>query len=130
MAKTTLVGSRSATSDIDEGRRFLELLSEAKIKVQAALWQWSEPSGEWQFLIVTPLVEKLGLKEAYRRLDDILSTAANRPAIDLLNVYLMTPGARLYKSLRRELRNVHDRQVNKRPVGDHFLDEAFIYFVK
>ena len=88
MAKTTLVGSRSATSDIDEGRRFLELLSEAKIKVQAALWQWSESSGEWQFLIVTPLVEKLGLKEAYRRLDDILSTTENRPAIDLLNVYL------------------------------------------
>jgi hypothetical protein len=130
MAKTTLVGSRSAASDIDEGRRFLEMLSEAKIKVQAALWQWNEPSGEWQFLIVTPLVEKLGLKEAYRRLDDILSTAENRPAIDLLNVYLMTPRARLYRSLRRELRNVHDRQVSKRPVGDHLIEKGFIYFVK
>jgi hypothetical protein len=68
MAKTTLVGY--ATSDTGEGRKFLELLSEAKIKVQSALWQWSESSDEWQFLIVTPLVEELGLKEAYRRLDD------------------------------------------------------------
>ena len=125
MAKTALVGP-----DIDDGRRFLDLLSEAGIKVQAALWQWSELSDEWQFLIVTPLVQKLGLKEAYRRLDDILSTAENRPAVDLLNVSLMTPEARFYKSLRRDLRSVHDRRVSKRPVGDHFLEEAFIYFVK
>jgi len=128
MAKTTVVGWD--TPDIEEGRRFLELLGEAGIKVQAALWQWSELSSEWQFRIVTPLVENLGLKEAYRRLDDILSTTENRSAIDLLNVYLVTPGARFYKSLRRELRHVHDCQVNNRPVGDQFLDEAFIYFVK
>jgi len=36
MAKTTLVGWDSP--DIEEGRRFLELLGEAGIKVQAALW--------------------------------------------------------------------------------------------
>jgi hypothetical protein len=127
MAKTTLVGSKSAISDIDEGRRFLELLSDAKIKVHAALWQWSELSSEWQFPIVTPSVEELGLKGTYRRLDKILSTAENRPAVDLLNVSLMTPEARFYKSLRRELR---DRRVTKRPVGDHVIEKGFIYFVK
>jgi hypothetical protein len=130
MAKTALVGP-----DIQEGRRFLDLLSEAGIKVQAAMWQWSELSDEWRFLIVTPLVQELGLKEAYRRLDDTLSAAEklaaeNRPAVDLLNVSLMTPTARFYKSLRRELRNVHDRQVSKRAVGDHIIEDGFIYFVK
>lgn len=88
---------------------------------------------EWQFLIVTRSVEELGLKGTYRRLDDILSTAEkakNRPAVDLLNVSLMTPEARFYKSLHRELRNVHDRQVSKRPVGDHVIEKGFIYFVK
>jgi hypothetical protein len=130
MAKTTLVGSKSAISDIDEGRRFLELLSDAKIKVHAALWQWSELSSERQFPIVTPSVEELGLKGTYRRLDKILSTAENRPAVDLLNVSLMTPEARFYKSLRRELRSVRDRRVTKRPVGDHVIEKGFIYFVK
>jgi hypothetical protein len=131
MAKTTVVSWD--TPAIEEGRRFLELLSEAGIRVQAALWQWSELSEEWQFLIVTPSVEELGLKGTYRRLDDILSTAEkakNRPAVDLLNVSLMTPEARFYKSLRRELRNVHDRQVSKRPVGDHVIEKGFIYFVR
>jgi len=42
----------------------------------------------------------------------------------------MTPEARFYKSLRRELRNVHDRQVGKRPIGDHVIEKGFIYFVK
>jgi hypothetical protein len=128
MAKTTVVGW--ATPDIEEGRRFLELLGEAGIKVQAALWQWSELSSEWQFLLVTPSVEELGLKGTYRRLDKILSTAENRPAVDLLNVSLMTPESRFYKSLRRELRSIHDRRVSKRPVGDHVIEKGFIYFVK
>jgi hypothetical protein len=131
MAKTTVVGWD--TPAIDEGRRFLELLSESGIRVQAALWQWSEPSDEWQFLIVTPSVEELGLKGTYRRLNEILSTAEkakNRPAVDLLNVSLMTPEARFYKSLRRELRSVHDRQMSKRPVGDHIIEKGYIYFVE
>ncbi len=116
--------------DIEEGDRFLELLSNAGVQVNAALWQRDELLGRWSLVIVTPLVEKLGVKGTYRRLDEILSKAPKRPRIDLLNVSVFTPEAWFYKSLHRELRNARNLPVTRRPVGDHIVEDGFIYFVK
>jgi len=88
MDKRALVGP-----DIEEGRRFLDLLSNAGVQVDAALWQRDELLGRWSLLIVTPLVENLGEKETYRRLDKILSKAPQRPTVDLLNVSVFTPSS-------------------------------------
>jgi len=125
MDKNALVGP-----DIEEGRRFLDLLSEAGVPVNAALWQRDELLGRWDLVIVTPLVEKLGVKGTYRRLDEILSKAPQNSKVDLLNVSVFTPEAWFYKSLHRELRNVRDLPVTGRPVGDHVIEDGFIYFVK
>lgn len=124
MDKTALVGP-----DIEEGRRFLDLLGKAEIPMNAALWQRDEAFGRWSLIIVTPLVEHLGARETYRRLDQILSKVPDGSPIDLLNVSAMTPDAWFSKSLHRELRNVRDRAVAGLPVGDHIVD-GFIYFVK
>jgi hypothetical protein len=125
MDKTALVGP-----DIEEGRTFLELLSRAGVKVNAALWERDEVFGRWSLLIVTPLVEELGVKDTYRKLDEILSKAPQRLALDLLDVSVFTPKAWFYKSLHRELRHARDLQVTKRPVGDHVVGDGFIYFVE
>lgn len=125
MDKTALV-----VPDIEEGRRFLEVLKKARFPLQAALWQRDETSGQWSLLIVTPLVEELGVRGTYRRLEDILSKAPQRPKVDLLNVSVFTPEARFYRSLHRELRKARDLFLTKRPVGDHIVEDGFIYFVK
>ena len=125
MDKTALVGP-----DLEEGRRFLELLRTAGVPVNAALWQRDELLGRWSLDIVTPSVEELGVKGTYRRLDAILSKAAERPDVDLLNVSVLTPEAWFYKSLRRELRHVRDLPVTRRPVGGHVVEDGFIYFVE
>ena len=119
--------------DIEEGRRFLELLSKDGVQVDAAVWQKDEKDelgGRWRLLIVTPLVEELGVKKTYRRLDQILSRAPQRLTVDLLDVSVFTPESWFYKSLRRELRHARDLPITRRPVGDHFVDDGFIYFVK
>lgn len=116
--------------DVDEGRKFLDLLKDAGIPVKAALWQKSEVLGKWELCIVTPLVEELGVRGTYDRLDRILSKTPQRPAVNLLNVTVLTPKAWFYKSLRRVLRNTRDQFVTKQPVGDQLLHESFIYFVK
>lgn len=124
MDKTALVGL-----DIDEGRRFLDLLRQSGIPVSAALWQKEEIPGEWRLLLVTPIVDELGPRRAYRKLDQVLSQSAEQPAINLLDVSLFTPSASFAKSLRRVFKKVRNRHVARHPVGDHFLEEGFIYFV-
>ena len=122
MDKTILVGP-----DIEEGRKFLDLLKNAGVRVDAALWQRDE-FGRWSFVIVTPLVDTLGLRETYRRLDEILK--GQHLNVDLLNVSLFTPSSSFYKSLHRELPHVKNLAVSKRPVGGHVVEDGFIYFVK
>lgn len=125
MDKTTLVGP-----DIEEGRRFLELLNSEGVGVDAALWQKDEWMGRWDLTIVTPLVKEVGVRATYSRLDEILSKASDRPAVDLLNVRVMTPDAHFFKSLRRELRQARNMAISRQPVGDHIVEVGFIYFVK
>lgn len=125
MDKTALVGP-----DIDQGRRFLELLAEATVPVKAALWQASELSEGWNLTIVTPLVMERGLKEAYRRFVEILAGAPDDSRIDLDHVSLLAPDSRLYRSLRREMRDVRSLPISKQRIGGQFVDQAYIYFVK
>lgn len=125
MDKTVLVGP-----DIEEGRKLLDLLHAKEVRVNAALWQRDEVFGRWSLVIVTPLVDTLGLRETYRRLVEILAEAPQPPKIDLLNVSLFTPKASFYKSLHRELRRAKNLAVSKQPVGDQYVEEGFIYFVK
>ena len=124
MDKTALVGP-----DIEEGRRFLDLLKADGVRIDAALWQRDEVFGRWSLVIVTPLVDTLGLRETYRRLDKIKSKA-QLLKVDLLNVSLFTPKAPFYKSLHRELPHAENLAVSKRPVGGHVVEDGFIYFVK
>jgi hypothetical protein len=122
MAKAILVGP-----DLDEGRRFLDLLKDAGIRVRAALWRREEEFRRWELIIVTSLVDEIGLYGTYGKLIDILSKEAD-PAIDLNNVSLRGFRDSLAKGLHRELRNVRERQITMTPVGSEFVDEGFIYF--
>ncbi len=125
MDKGALVGV-----DLDEGRKFLELLESARVPITVAMWQYSELGDRWRLLVATPLVDQVGVRETYRRFDDILSKARKPPGVDLLDVSLFTPTASFIKSLRKELRNVVNKPLKKQPVGDHLIDEGFIYFVR
>ncbi len=125
MDKTILVGP-----DLNEGRRFLDLLRTAGIPMKAALWQKDEIVGRWELAVVTPLVEELGVRKTYDRLDKILSKSAERPAIELVNVSILTPESWFYKSLHHELHDAQNLPITKRQVGDHFVDDGFVYFVK
>ena len=125
MDKTTLVGP-----DLNEGHRFLDVLRGAGIPMNAALWQKDEIVGRWELVVVTPLVEELGVRKTYDRLDRILSKSPERPAVELVNVSVLTPESWFYKSLHQELRNAEDLPITRRQVGDHVIDDGFIYFVK
>jgi hypothetical protein len=58
--------------DIDAGRKLLEGLDCAKFDVRAAFWFYREESEEWRLYIATPLVKKLGPREAYSKVLDVI----------------------------------------------------------
>lgn len=125
MAETSLVGL-----DIEGGRDLLELLDEAGIPVAAALWQYRPATEDWNLDIVTPLVEQVGVKGAFAKLDAALSSASSPPMENLLHVSVFAPESWMAKSLRRGLRGTRERYIKKQPVADHIVEDGYIYFVK
>jgi len=125
MSKTLLVGP-----DVDEGRKFLDLLKREKVPVSAALWQSNESGDRWDLAIVTPVAKELGPVETYRRLRDILEQSLDRPEVDLLNVSVFSPDQNFAKGLRRHLRRVKEFHVTSQPLGDYFIPNGWVYFVK
>lgn len=126
MAKTLLVGP-----DIEEGRKFLDLLKKEKFPVSAALWQSNELGDRWDLAIVTPVAKQIGPLETYRRLRDILAQSEDRPEVNLMNVSVFSPDQNFSKGLRQRLRRVKDYHVTGLPLGNEYLiTNGWVYFVK
>jgi hypothetical protein len=126
MDKTILVAP-----DFKIGDEILDLLQAAKFPVTVAAWVLSKDLGGWQFVVGTPLYDKLGGREAYGRL--IAAIRANDPASMLFDdVRLM--GNR--NPFIREVRRVFEHRGFKKGVsmagsiGDMWVDDARFYFVK
>ena len=124
MGQKILVGP-----DIEGGREFLQLLKEHDIDVTAALWQYDRLSDDWDLVISSPLADKIGVREIYKKMWSILNRI-NRPPIDLQRVSLFYNRAPFIKSLRRNWRKMREIQVRRQPVGDHMVDDGYVYFVK
>jgi hypothetical protein len=115
--------------DVDGGRRFLDLLKEHDIEVTAALWQYDRLLDEWELVLAVPLASKIGLRETYKKMRAILNEHGTAP-IDLHRVNVFYTSSTFVKSLRRDLRKMRDRQIRRQPVGDHLVDDGYVYFVK
>jgi hypothetical protein len=126
MDKTTLVAPDSKTAD-----EILELLKAAKFPVTVAAWVLSRELGGWQFVIGTPLYDKLGGREAYGRL--IAAIRASDPASVLFeDVRLMSNRNPFIRDVRRafEGRGFRRGVGMAGLIGDMWVDEARFYYVK
>ena len=124
MGQKILVGP-----DIEGGREFLQLLKEHDIDVTAALWQYDRRSDDWDLVIASPLSDKIGLRGTYKKIRSILDLV-DPPPIDLQRVSLFYNRAPFIKSLRRNWRKMREIPIRWQPVGDHIVDDGYVYFVK
>src|SRR5690242_20702237 len=125
MVKTALVAS-----EIDEGRKFLELTEEAGFPVRAAMWKKEDTAGRWSLLLVTPVEDEIGPTKTYMRLLKILTKAPERTRIELEDLLPISPKSKFARDLRRMFRQVKERPVAWTPIGDQFIEDVYLYFAK
>jgi hypothetical protein len=126
MDKTVLVAP-----DFKVGDEVLRLLDEAKFPVTAAAWVLSNALGGWQFVVGTPLYDKLGAIEAYGSL--IAAVRANDPASMLFeDVRLMSTREPFIRDLRRSFQHRDFRKGARTSgmIGDIFAEAATVYRIK
>jgi hypothetical protein len=126
MDKTILVAP-----DLKLGDEVLEMLDAAKFPVTAALWVLSEKLGGWQFVVGTPLYEKLGTREAYGQL--IAAVRVNDPEAMLFDeVRLMSNRHPFIRAVRRMFEHRDFRKGVKIAglIGDLYVEDAIVYRIK
>jgi hypothetical protein len=81
-----MVASPLVEPQISDGGRLLEALENHGFPVRAALWLFRPEPGVWRLIIATPRFHELGPREAYRRIQAILTTQPSGLRLDDLSV--------------------------------------------
>src|SRR5438128_2489038 len=123
-----MVASPLVELDIESGRKLIRELDANKFPVVAALWLYLTEPNEWRLVIASPLVEKLGPRAAYRRVQEAI--ARTQTAIALKNVTVISPDEDPVRLFRRALRTgpgLSDTRFTGNTINGTFIEDAYIY---
>lgn len=124
MDQSALVGP-----PVDDGRRLIDRLLADGIEVAAAAWLKPAEEGGWVLYVSSPVVDGLGLHEAYRRVHAALNRAGTD---DLTTANIRFVGTR--DPLAEELQSILGLRPNTKGIGwvgprlgGIAVDDAYIY---
>jgi hypothetical protein len=123
MAKKALLDA-----DVKLGEKILESLDAAKFPISVVIWILTDEDG-WQLAVGTPLYEKGGPSEAYRRL--IADLRKDDPeSMDFDEVRLMGNRHPFIRELRRRYPKARAGTRISGYIGGIRLDDAVVYRIK
>jgi hypothetical protein len=118
---------------IDEGRRVIEALDRSGFEVQSAFWFYVPASHKWLLYIVTPVVDALGPRDAYARVQKLLFEIFPRREISLKDISLLSPQNELVQLLRVVVRTgpgISGIRFTRNTINGVFIPDAYIYRVQ
>jgi hypothetical protein len=127
MAKTALVGP-----DINLGSEVLRLLDAASFPLTVALWIFKDETGEWEFTIGSPLYDKAGGIQSYRRLLAALAPLDPNVLHDL-PIRILSLKNPLIRGLRRALGKTAPGdgiRIGGHAVGGIWVDDGYVYRIR
>lgn len=126
MAQTLLVGP-----EIETGRRILQALDDAKLKISVAMWAlFLQEYGDWRLVLSSRQLDTEDPREAYGVVFKALDRAKmeSERAEPIMILPMKDPFIReLRRSFREEARE--GRRSLAGTIGDRFLDHSYIYRV-
>jgi hypothetical protein len=124
MDKATLVNI-----DLQRGADVLDILQRADLKVSVALWMYTSEYAEWRLILSGKAFDSLGLRDAYRLLNDTLHRGGI--GVDQTPTIMILPISDPFiKGLRRifgKAESVEGMRLGGQMIGDRFVEEAYVY---
>lgn len=121
MVKTALVDKY-----INEGRTLIAALKRENFIIDTAMWFYSEELDEWQLMIATPLVDEVGLRETYRRIQSIL-TKLPSISLSLIDVSILSPQNHLINAIKGTVGQSKNITLKGTVVDGILVNDAYIY---
>jgi hypothetical protein len=120
-------------ADVEFGRRLWhQLRANRKFPISGMLWLFEPEAVDWHLVIASPVVDKLGPRDAYRKLAEV---GRLDPAVSgqLLRIELVGTTHPLYQALRSvfaQTASVEGARLGGSQVGGMYIEDAYLYGVR
>ena len=84
---------------LDLGKTVLLTTDSLGMAVEGAFWLYTAKDEEWRYFLVTSLVDRIGSREIYLRLNEVL--AKKFPEAELFTFFICSPSEKLVREMRR-----------------------------
>ena len=119
--------------DIEFGRTLWQALrASGGFPINGMFWLFEPESSEWNLIIATPRVDRVGPKNAYAELADITKQVPAN-STQLLRIELISPKQPLYEALRSvfgQTASVEGARLGNTQVGGMYIDDAYLYEIR
>jgi len=130
MVTEVVVKETISSEMIDLGADIVRRLDEAKFAVSAAFWFYLPESNVWRFFIANPRIRLDGVKQAYKKVQSILSTMPeNKPRIELKDISIIDSNDALVSLLKMSIRaeGINGIRFSKNIINGVLIEDAYIY---
>jgi hypothetical protein len=117
------------TVDIPLGHEVISALETGGIKVNVALWAWLNEYEEWRLVIASRTLDKEGLLETYRLVNDATDAAGISVHRAPRKLILKTtdPFIRELRRMFGKLKDVEGMRLGSQRFGNRYISDGWVY---
>lgn len=131
MVTETLVKEALSKDMIEAGATLARRLEANNFPTTAALWFFNVDSSSWRYVIASAQVDLVGIKLAYKKVQETLSAlASDEMSINLRDITLLSPNDPLVHLLKTGIKTGNGMsgiRFTKNLINGVLIEDAFIY---
>src|ERR1700733_12816208 len=115
--------------DLKKSERIVSALETAAIRVAVAMWVHFPEYEDWRFVLASRNLDRLTLREAYSRVNGIL-TKDGLSLREIPTIFIMKTTEPFIRALRKvygKAESVNGMRLGGRTWGDRFIEDAYAY---
>ena len=117
-----------SADDLATGRAVLLATDALGMEAEGAFWLVDDEDGERRFFLVTSLIDRIGPRTIYLRLQEALAAMLSEGEVRQLALFLLSPDDRLVAALRRHVATSrHASKPIRFTLDDPGRSEACVY---
>jgi hypothetical protein len=126
-------------SDVADGRKLIDALQKAGVRIKAALWYFGTEMNEWRLMIQLPLSNEYHHRSAFEEIEKVRRTLGPQFHLPLRKIAVQSQHSPLVNTVRKKLEKnggnregfyyVGQRVPVKERVGIDFIEDVYVYFI-
>lgn len=119
-------------SDLDFGLRITKQLQTANFPFSGSFWLFDDNASDWQLIVATELVDKIGPRGTYLQLGEAISNVGGTD-FQRLRLTVMSPQEPLYQALRKVFgttKSVEGARLQNTTLSGNVVPDAYLYRIR